>query len=68
MNLHIMRMQAGSELTQRAMRVATWMPLNHPNFKQEVMDKICKPNGYMTVSVHALQEKSCQHGCIELSA
>ncbi|WIA30057.1 hypothetical protein OEZ86_000152 [Tetradesmus obliquus] len=47
MNLHIMRMQPGSELTHRAMRLATLLPLDHPRFQQDVMDKLCKPNGYM---------------------
>lgn len=50
MNLHVMRMQPGSELTHRVMRLATLLPLDHPRFQQEVMDKHCKPAGYMTVS------------------
>uniref|UniRef100_A0A383VQR7 Uncharacterized protein n=1 Tax=Tetradesmus obliquus TaxID=3088 RepID=A0A383VQR7_TETOB len=46
-NLHVMRMDPGSKLSHRAMQTALRMPLNHPNFTGEVLDKLCKPNGYI---------------------
>jgi len=49
MNLHIMRMEKGSRLMQRALQLATTMPLNHPDFKNTIIDKLCKPNGYYQV-------------------
>jgi len=49
MNLHIMRMEKGSRLMQRALQLATTMPLNHPDFNNTIIDKLCKPNGYYQV-------------------
>lgn len=52
MNLHIMRMEKGSLLMQRALKLATTLPLNHPEFEQKIINKLCKPNGYYQVSMH----------------
>jgi hypothetical protein len=49
-NLHVMRMDAGSTLNDRAMQAALQLPLNHPHFDQEVIEKVCRPNGYIQVS------------------
>jgi hypothetical protein len=49
MNLHIMRMEKGSRLMQRALKLATTLPLNHPDFKNTIIEKLCKPNGYYQV-------------------
>jgi hypothetical protein len=59
MNLHIMFMAKGSLLMQRALQLAATMPLNHPDFKSTIIDKLCKPNGYYQVSRGAV---AC-HGC-----
>lgn len=49
MNLHIMRMEKGSRLMQRALKLATSLPLNHPDFENTIINKLCKPNGYYQV-------------------
>jgi hypothetical protein len=48
-NQHVLRMDPGSQLSHRAMRTALQLPLNDPNFEQDVLDKVCKPNGYIPV-------------------
>jgi hypothetical protein len=50
MNLHIMRMDKNSRLMQRALKLAVTLPLNHPDFKTTMIEKLCKPNGYFQVS------------------
>jgi hypothetical protein len=52
MNLHIMRMDKNSRLMQRALKLATTLPLNHPDFKNSIIEKLCKPNGYYQVKTH----------------
>lgn len=49
MNLHIMRIDANSRLMQRALKLAVTLPLNHPDFKNTIIEKLCKPNGYYQV-------------------
>lgn len=51
MNLHIMRMEKGSKLMQRALKLATTLPLNHPDFENTIINKLCKPNGYYQVGL-----------------
>lgn len=48
-NNHAMRIEPGSQLSFRIMETALRMPFNHKNFTGEVMEKLCKPNGYITV-------------------
>jgi hypothetical protein len=54
MNNHIMRMDKNSLLLQRAFQVAKLMPLNHPDFQNSIIDKLCKPNGYYQVGAYPL--------------
>jgi hypothetical protein len=42
-------MEKGSPLMQRALRLATSLPLNHPSFEETIINKLCKPNGYYQV-------------------
>jgi hypothetical protein len=58
-NLHVMRIEPGSQLSHRAMRTALRLPLNHPHFKAEVIEKLCKANGYMPVRVGKLSMIQC---------
>lgn len=48
-----MRMEKGSPLMQRALRLATTLPLNHPSFEETIINKLCKPNGYYQVGTAA---------------
>jgi hypothetical protein len=50
-----MRVDANSNLSFRIMKEATRLPLNHPEFKKEVLEKICKPNGYVEVRKHRVE-------------
>ncbi|WIA33895.1 hypothetical protein OEZ86_006994 [Tetradesmus obliquus] len=47
-NNHVMRIEPGSQLSFRIMATALRMPFNHKNFTGEIMEKLCKPNGYIT--------------------
>jgi hypothetical protein len=44
-----MRIEPGSQLSYRAMQTALRLPLNHPNFKKEIIGQLCKANGYSPV-------------------
>lgn len=44
-----MYMTAKSPVTYRAMELATTMPLNHPHFMDEIIEKRCKPHGYYQI-------------------
>jgi hypothetical protein len=50
MNNHIIRIEKNSRLIQRALKLAVTMPLNHPDFQNTIIEKLCKPNGYYQVS------------------
>lgn len=61
-NNHVVRVEPGSKLSHRIMQTALLMPFNHPYYQGEVMNKLCKPNGYVTVraSQHYLHSNCWQ--------
>lgn len=64
MNLHIMRMEKGSPLMQRALRLATSLPLNHPSFEETIINKLCKPNGYYQIVAARYGYTDIYNGCL----
>ncbi|BDA47547.1 hypothetical protein COCOBI_10-3950 [Coccomyxa sp. Obi] len=49
MNAHVFYVKRQSPLSKRILAITKTMPLNHPNFEQEIVEKICKPAGYFVV-------------------
>eukprot|EP00879_Flechtneria_rotunda_P011521 GHRR01012035.1.p1 GENE.GHRR01012035.1~~GHRR01012035.1.p1 ORF type:complete len:352 (+),score=65.71 GHRR01012035.1:946-2001(+) len=64
MNLHIMHIKAGSQLSHRAMQLAKTMPLNHPNFYQEIIQQRCVPNGYFQIAPHRYNHTDVYNACL----
>ncbi|KAF8064648.1 hypothetical protein HT031_003449 [Scenedesmus sp. PABB004] len=64
MNLHIMRYAAGSALSVRAMELARSMPIDHPRFKEEIIEKRCKPHGYYQLVPASYGFTDVFNGCL----
>eukprot|EP00878_Enallax_costatus_P018899 GHUV01019922.1.p1 GENE.GHUV01019922.1~~GHUV01019922.1.p1 ORF type:complete len:143 (+),score=14.09 GHUV01019922.1:188-616(+) len=64
MNLHIMYMAANFTLTRRAMELAKTMPLNHPNFMEEIIDKRCKPHRYYQLVAANYRHTDIYNSCL----
>jgi hypothetical protein len=63
-NAHCMLMFKGSPLLRKLMELAKSLPLNHPNFKEDIMEKICKPVGYIQVAPGEYANTDIYNSCL----
>ncbi|WP_373533662.1 hypothetical protein [Microcoleus sp.] len=63
-NIHVLRLEANSSLTRRMMQVATTMPQNHPDFEKEIIDKLCKKNGYYQLVAGSYKFMDIYNACL----
>jgi hypothetical protein len=67
-NAHCMLMFKGSLLLRKLMELARQLPLNHPKFKEDVIEKICKPVGYFAVGCRRVMYTRLERWVIDSSS